>query len=82
MAQLIVRNIDDELVRILKERATRHGRSAEAEHREILKEALQPSRADFWERARWFRENVAGKQRTDSTDIVREWRDRRSGLIP
>ena len=45
MAQLIVRNIDDELVRRLKIRAASRGRSAEAEHREILREALQP-RAD------------------------------------
>lgn len=40
MAQLVVRNLDDDLVRALKERAARHGRSAEAEHREILREAL------------------------------------------
>lgn len=41
MAQLIVRNLDEELVRQLRIRAARHGRSAEAEHREILKEALE-----------------------------------------
>lgn len=40
MAQLIVRGIEDDIVRALKERAGRHGRSAEAEHREILREAL------------------------------------------
>ena len=40
MAQLIVRNIDVEVVRALKLRAARHGRSAEAEHREILREVL------------------------------------------
>src|SRR5262245_16494940 len=40
MAQLIVRNIEDEVVEALKLRAARHGRSAEAEHREILREAL------------------------------------------
>jgi len=39
--QLIVRNVDDGLVRALKRRATRHGRSAEAEHREILRDALR-----------------------------------------
>lgn len=38
--QLIVRNVDDGIVRALKRRATRHGRSAEAEHREILRAAL------------------------------------------
>ncbi len=44
MAQLIVRNLDDELVRALKLRAARKRRSAEAEHREILREALVPRR--------------------------------------
>jgi plasmid stability protein len=40
MAQLLVRNLDEELVRALQRRAAEHGRSTEAEHREILKEAL------------------------------------------
>lgn len=40
MSQLIVRNIDPEVVRALRRRAARHGRSAEAEHREILRSAL------------------------------------------
>lgn len=45
MAQLIVRNIEDEVVEALKLRAAQHGRSAEAEHRELLRTALlkQPS---------------------------------------
>lgn len=40
MAQLLVRNIDDVVVDALRLRAARNGRSAEAEHREILREAL------------------------------------------
>ena len=48
MADLLVRGIDDELVRALKERAGIHGRSAEAEHREILSSVLQrPRRKSF-----------------------------------
>ena len=48
MAQLIVRNLDDDLVRRLKVRAAAHGRSAEEEHRQILRQALgPPSRASF-----------------------------------
>ena len=43
MAQLIVRNLDEDLVRKLKLRAARHGRAAEAEHREILRTALKPA---------------------------------------
>lgn len=45
---LVVRNLDDGLVQALKERAAAHGRSAEAEHREILAHALRrPQRKTF-----------------------------------
>ena len=44
MAQLVVRNLSDELVRALKQRAAKRNRSAEQEHREILKAALQGPR--------------------------------------
>jgi plasmid stability protein len=40
MANLLVRGIDEALVQSLRERAAAHGRSAEAEHREILAQAL------------------------------------------
>jgi plasmid stability protein len=38
---LVVRNVDEDLVVALKRQAASHGRSAEAEHREILRAALQ-----------------------------------------
>ena len=45
---LIVRNVDEEVVQSLKEQAARNGRSAEAEHRAILKAALlQPRKRSF-----------------------------------
>jgi plasmid stability protein len=44
MGQLIVRNVEDEVIRALKIRAAQRRRSAEAEHREILREALVPRR--------------------------------------
>ncbi|MCZ7637623.1 MAG: DNA-binding protein [Verrucomicrobia bacterium] len=40
MAQLLVRQIEDKVVRRLKELAGRHGVSMEEEHRRILREAL------------------------------------------
>jgi plasmid stability protein len=47
---LVVRNVDEEVALALKQRAAAHGRSAEAEHREILKNALQrPQRRPFAE---------------------------------
>jgi len=42
--QLVVRDIEEEVVRALKLSAARHGRSAEAEHREILRQALLPTK--------------------------------------
>ena len=40
MAQLIVRNLDEKVVKQLRRRAAEGGRSMEAEHREILRQAL------------------------------------------
>lgn len=48
MANLIVRNIDEAIVKALKKRANQHGVSAEAEHRKILEQALlQPQKKTF-----------------------------------
>ena len=40
MANLVVRNLDQRIVNALKQRAARHGRSAEAEHRALLEALL------------------------------------------
>lgn len=40
MSRLLVRDLDPDIVKALKRQAARHGRSAEAEHRELLKQAL------------------------------------------
>lgn len=40
MAQLIVRKLEDKVVRKLKERAAKYGVSMEEEHRRILRETL------------------------------------------
>ena len=46
MAQLLVRKLEPEVVARLKERAGRKGRSAEEEHRAILREALLGTEAE------------------------------------
>lgn len=43
-AQLIVRNLDEEIVTRLRRRAAEHRRSVEAEHRQILRDELLPGR--------------------------------------
>ena len=48
MADLLVRGLDEDLIKALKARAVAHGRSAEAEHREILAVALlRPRKRSF-----------------------------------
>ena len=48
MTTLLVRNVDDDISQALKERASAHGVSTEAEHRRILEEALlRPKRRSF-----------------------------------
>ncbi len=47
---LVVRNVDEEITSALEQRAASHGRSVEAEHREILKATLTlPKRRPFKE---------------------------------
>jgi len=80
MGQLTVRKLDDEIIRRLKIRAAEHGRSAEAEHREILKQALLAEAKlgpeEWWQRARELRERL-GPMPDDSVDIIRKFRDER-----
>jgi plasmid stability protein len=75
---LIVRNVDDELVHRLKMRAARHNRSAEAEHREILRQALagEPNEA-LAEIAARLRELTRGRKHTPAEQLQRESRDER-----
>lgn len=44
MANLVVRNVEEGIIKALKTRAGRRGTSAEAEHRKILTQALLKSR--------------------------------------
>lgn len=77
-ANLHVRNLDDELVARLKRRAARHGRSTEAEHREILRQVLaselEPS---FDELAAQLRKLTGRRKQTPSEALLREGRDSR-----
>ena len=75
---LHVRNLDDDLIGRLKRRAARHGRSTEAEHREILRQALvnevEPS---FEKLAADLRELTRGRKQTPSEVLLREGREER-----
>jgi antitoxin FitA len=75
---LHVRNLDDDLIARLKRRAARHGRSTEAEHREILRQALaaeiEPS---FDTLAAELRKLTRRRKQTPSELLLREGREER-----
>ena len=77
MSALVIPDLDDATLARLRERATSHGRSAEEEAREILAAALEGP-PDPWARINAFRERLLASGRTfsDSTELLREDRDR------
>lgn len=75
-ASLHVRDVDPVVIQRLKMRAARHGRSAEAEHREILRQALSAEAApDFETLAAELRKLLAGRRHTPAEELMREGRD-------
>jgi plasmid stability protein len=77
-ASLLVRNLDDELIGRLKHRAARHGRSAEAEHREILRQVLSAEvEPSFDTLAAELRKLTRRRKQTPSEVLLREGREDR-----
>jgi len=77
MAQLTVRNLDDQVYARLKERAKANKRSLEAEARAILETTAIPDRAEF---ARWaaeIRRQTEPSTENETTRWIREDRDSR-----
>ena len=79
MATLTVRSIEDEVVRRLRIRAAEHGRSAEAEHRALLRAALiesehPPARQQAIERLAEFRRRTAGRGSPPASELLKESR--------
>lgn len=75
---LHVRNLDGDLIARLKRRAARHGRSTEAEHREILRQALaNEEEASFEKLAADLRRLTKRRKQTPSEVLLREGRSER-----
>ncbi len=78
MATLTVRNLDDDIVRRLRIRAAEHGRSAEAEHREILRLALvgdgHAQRQETIGRLAEFRRRTGDRGSPAAVELLREAR--------
>ena len=76
VATLTVRNLEDDVVKRLRIRAAENGRSAEAEHREILKAALleHERRQETADRLDAFRNSITAVEVPSAADTLREVR--------
>lgn len=75
---LSIRNLDATLIDRLKRRAARHGRSTEAEVRDILRQALAgEDEPGFDALAVELRALTAGRHHTPAETLMREGRDER-----
>ncbi len=78
MGQLILLGLDETLIQALEQRAAHAGRSAEAEHRAILEQALRADAESFTEAAARLRARTP-PQALDSAVLIRRDRDRDHG---
>lgn len=76
MAQVLVRNLPDDVVSRLKARAARQRRSLEQELRNILTDAARPSREDILADMDRIRGMTPKVPQSDSAELIREERDR------
>ena len=76
MAQIIVRNLDDEVVNRLKTRAKYHDRSLEAEVRHILEQTAKVDMATARQSVMEIRTKLKGRAFADSVELIRQDRDR------
>jgi plasmid stability protein len=68
MAQVLVRQLSDDTVVLLKERAKRNGRSLEQELREILNNVVLEPRKELDQ----IRESFGTRRFNDSSELLRD----------
>lgn len=78
MAELVLTNLTDDVLRRLQERAASEGRTPAEEAKAILSQALNGKAADAWAPvdAIYYRLAASGRTYSDSGDLLREDRDR------
>jgi antitoxin FitA len=77
MANLLIRNLDDDVLKELKAAAKAHGRSLQAEIHAVLRSACARRLADTRRlSSRWLK-RLHGSTQSDSAALIREDRDTR-----
>lgn len=75
MGQIIVRKLDDKVLEQIKARAKANGRSAEAEVREILKQAVAPMKGKRRPLSSFIGAGRSNLTQEEINSYVRELRD-------
>ena len=78
MAQITIRNLDDAVMRVLRNRAAAAGRSVEDEARRTLAIATGVDREVARARLEAARNMLKGRADAPSADLIREMRDSRT----
>lgn len=76
MAQVLIRDLDEQTVKKLKARAASNGRSLQAELRMILERAAEVDVVDARVAAARIRQMLSGRKFSDSTELIAEDRRR------
>ena len=76
MAQVLIRGLDPELVERLRAQAKRNGRSLEAELRVGLESLAKDTPEEAVRKADEIRAMLKGRKFSDSTELIREDRER------
>ncbi len=77
MANVLVRDLDDEVVKQLKISAKAHGRSLQAEIHDVLRNASARRLAETRRLSAQWLKRLHGSAQTDSAVLIREDRDAR-----
>jgi plasmid stability protein len=77
MGQVLIRGVDEAVIQSLKARAAEHGRSLEAELRQVLTDAARKPRAALAAELAEIRALTPKGPRILAEDLVREGRDER-----
>jgi plasmid stability protein len=77
MANILVRNLNDEVLKQLKSAAKAHGRSLQAEIHEVLRTASRRRMAETRRLSAQWLKRLGSSRQTDSAWLIREDRDTR-----
>ena len=72
MAQILIRNIENNVVEGLKKRAVQSGRSLQGEIKLILEQTASVNTSSALDLTRRIRKKFKGRTLTDSVDLLRE----------